>query len=405
MVKTFEGHADILSRTIFPGSAPREILERNTVFGFYSRFMSESVADAWAGELINKRGAATHFRRFLTQKDCQFIKKEQWYCPSCVEEDRKSWGFSTWRHIHQVHGLDLCPEHEVPLVARCGFCATPYDQGTHFRLPGDACRVCGSFTAAEGTTPSEGMRQLARHCGDVADGRLPWMRPAGWARWIRSFLASVGGSVDRATVVVEQELSRSWHQSMPLGLDRSTIEHELRLLGRASSALPRLAIFGATTRLGTFDTGVVAVNHDQLVLEATLSAHNLPVGLSSDLLRFKPLKSAASQARTSVKALRSALRDLPDGLKLKVTWSEGRGAGPVKQVAVQILDTARLRAKHRKKIEWALETWPSATRTMLWRKLPVPMMWLSKHDGEWLNATRPQKIVRGDDAFGIAKID
>ncbi|WP_291519756.1 TniQ family protein [Acidovorax sp.] len=404
MVKSFEGHAEILSRTIFPRLSPREVLERHTIFGFYSRFMSEPVADAWAGELISERGAAARVRRFLTQRDGHFFKQQQWYCQRCVEEDRTSWGYTTWRYIHQVHGLDLCPDHEFPLVAHCGVCANPYDQGTHFRLPGDACRVCGSFTAEQGATPTEGMRQLARHCGETADGRLTWMRPERWAQWIRAFLSSLGGDFDRAAVLVEQELHRSWNGSIPFGINKSTIEYELQLLGGASTALHRIAIFGATIRLAEFDSEIVTINEDQSVLEATLSSHNLPVGISSDLLQFKPLKRVASQARTSVKALRSALRELPEGLKLKVTWAEGRGAGPIEQSAVKNLDTARLRAKHRRKIKWALETWPDATRTTLWKKLPLPMMWLSKHDREWLDATRPQKIVRGDEAFGTTRI-
>lgn len=177
------------------------------------------------------------------------------------------------------------------------------------------------------------------------------------------------------------------------------------MLGGASTAVHRIAIFGATLRLAEFDSEMVTINHDQSILEATLSSHNLPVGISADLFQFKPLKRVAFQARTSVKSLRSALRELPEGLKLKVTWSEGRGAGPIEQSTVNNLDTTRLREKHRRKIKWALETWPGATRTTLWKKLPRPMMWLSKHDRKWLDATRPQKIVRGDEAFGANKVD
>lgn len=400
MAKTFEAHAEILSKTIFPGLTPREVLEQHTVFGFFSRCMNDQVADTWAAELASERSAAASVQRFLTLAKGQCIKREHWYCPKCVEEDRELLGYSTWRYIHQIYGLDLCPTHTVPLVAFCGNCAVPYDRGTHFRLPGDVCRHCGCIAPLEGAKPSRGMEELALHCGELANGTLPWLRPNGWAQWIRTFIASTGGDIQQAAEIVERELERSWQRPAPLGLDRATIQLELRLLGRSFNAVSRIAIYGATQRLGQTDSVVALIDEDQLRLEEQLSLHNLPVGLSSQLLEFRPLASTVSKVGTSVDALRSALRDLPDDLKLKVTSRRWRTA---EKTSSELFSVSELRAKYRRRIMSVLDTVPNATRTVLWKKQPVPMMWLTKHDRKWLDATRPQKILRGDAAFGASK--
>lgn len=36
-------------------------------------------------------------------------------CPTCVEEDTATYGFSYWRRTHQIRGLHWCPLHEQPI--------------------------------------------------------------------------------------------------------------------------------------------------------------------------------------------------------------------------------------------------------------------------------------------------
>lgn len=37
------------------------------------------------------------------------------YCPMCVKQDRRQWGEAYWHRVHQLVGIDLCPQHSVPL--------------------------------------------------------------------------------------------------------------------------------------------------------------------------------------------------------------------------------------------------------------------------------------------------
>jgi hypothetical protein len=43
------------------------------------------------------------------------IRRPDWFrfCPSCVEEDAKSFGESYWHRLHQIPGVETCPKHEV----------------------------------------------------------------------------------------------------------------------------------------------------------------------------------------------------------------------------------------------------------------------------------------------------
>lgn len=401
-VKTFESNAAVLTETIFPHLTPRQILENHTVFGFFSRLADEQVADRWAADLIGrKRPTAAGFKKHLWAVSGRYTRRERWCCLKCVAQDRGS-SVPTWRYIHQLAGLEVCPWHGEPLLGFCGNCKIPYDGGAHFRLPGDPCRGCGELVPAHSVAATIGRTELAFHCASVARGDLGVLRPLAWAGFVREGIQHLE-DLERASSLIADEMRASWGAKAPLGLTEAKIHKELLLLQGLSQALPRVAIYGSMRRLGCSEATTIVPCNDQVVLESTLARHGLPVGLSTALMLAKPLTAVAALAGISVAPLRAALRDLPDEQKVLVTAAERRRNVPAQLSSGRDLEFEQLRAKYREKVEWILKNSSPATRTLLWKKLPVPMMWLVKHDRQWLDAIRPAKILRSAPEFGAGK--
>lgn len=51
----------------------------------------------------------------------------QRFCEQCAQEDLKFWGYTYWRRLHNLPGLDWCLKHRVPLKRVRG--VAPFEQG------------------------------------------------------------------------------------------------------------------------------------------------------------------------------------------------------------------------------------------------------------------------------------
>ncbi len=400
--KGIESNAKILATTIFPLLSPRQILERHTIFGYFSRLLDERVADAWAVALIDLHGRAGNFRQYLPAQGMRLFKPEMWFCADCRQNDQRDFGFSTWRYIHQLHGLAWCPTHGRPLLAFCRNCKSHFDPVTSGRLPGEPCRRCGGLDPVAESSNSVGSSQLATDIASLIDGSLPILRPKNFAVFVRGFVAGVGG-VQPAIQAIQEELHKTWGTRQPFNLDANCIEAELRLLRDASYGLSRMVLYGALNRMAPAVQH--AVDSNSAVLDDCLAKHNLPLGLASGLQDFRLISELAPLTGVSASRIRAAIADLPESLQLKVTSANRRRIVPAELSAGRSLKEAQLRQKHRNKILWAISYLPSITRTLLWQRLPVPMMWLRKYDVAWLESILPQKIVRGTERFGASYLN
>ncbi|HJV87898.1 MAG TPA: TniQ family protein [Noviherbaspirillum sp.] len=61
------------------------------------------------------------------------LRKYAHFCPLCIEQDHAVLGFSYWRRIHQIPGIDRCDQHHIPLSF--------VTRNTAFDLPPDAWRA------------------------------------------------------------------------------------------------------------------------------------------------------------------------------------------------------------------------------------------------------------------------
>lgn len=128
-------NAGYISRTYFAGAlAPQELLRRHTLFGYIHLAYNKAEADALekllilgnANEPIVRAGGVQNLR----------------WCEYCADDESETYGFATWKVVHQIPLVRVCPVHGDPLLSRCRLCGTAIGALQYFRLPGDPCPKC-----------------------------------------------------------------------------------------------------------------------------------------------------------------------------------------------------------------------------------------------------------------------
>jgi TniQ len=88
-------------------------------------------------------------------------------CSICVSEDIEEHGFSYWRRVPQIVGVQYCPTHRVKITDRCADC------GAYLRshvLPASACFECGTSYQAEPIDQSDERALLEFRFADAVEG-------------------------------------------------------------------------------------------------------------------------------------------------------------------------------------------------------------------------------------------
>jgi Tn7-like transposition protein D/TniQ len=86
------------------------LVRRHTLFPFYAPFIpSERVEQI--REMM--RSGASNRAHAVAGINKSPIRRPDWlrFCPVCVERDRKRLGETYWRRIHQLPGVEVCPDH------------------------------------------------------------------------------------------------------------------------------------------------------------------------------------------------------------------------------------------------------------------------------------------------------
>ena len=83
----------------------KDVIIRNTLFPYYSRFSSFGKKTAMLEQLCRGETIViTSIRKFAA-------KSVPWYCPQCVAEDRSAYGEAYWHIEHQIPLMMLCSKH------------------------------------------------------------------------------------------------------------------------------------------------------------------------------------------------------------------------------------------------------------------------------------------------------
>lgn len=390
----FDGDAEALVSRAFPYLTPRQLIERHTLFGFYSPTLDPLTAERWAGELI--RGEKTAMSHLPLQEGGKLTDATSKYCPICVGEDIDQHGFGLWRLIHYVPGITHCPKHRIWLLDKCSSCGRAFTTPTSLALPGDRCQFCKARPRRRTTVdPRPGPVELAAHAELLGAGELQALRPDKWAGIVRHYVSDRGGA-DLAAESVVAELTVSWGLRNSPAERKVAIERELRLWGLPGNVVMRLVIFGSLLRQGYGDA--IASNLPGAVLdevEAQAARRCVPIGIVP--LLGAGLSRLEIKRLTGVPVTRTSL--LEDLLP-----KAHRRRAPVARVAHVVPDIFRIpkitsdeqrKTLYRKKILWALENWEDPSRTDLWRHLSDATHWLSRHDAQWMKNNLPPKIGHG----------
>ncbi|ALA60653.1 TnsD family Tn7-like transposition protein [Nitrospira moscoviensis] len=89
-----------------------DIIAKHTLLPFYVPFLSSGRV----GEIKRRmRGGSRKGIQLVLGYKHANVPKSHWlrYCPRCVAEDRERWGECYWHRIHQVPGVEVCPDHAV----------------------------------------------------------------------------------------------------------------------------------------------------------------------------------------------------------------------------------------------------------------------------------------------------
>ena len=88
------------------------LIDSHTLFPFYAPFLPPERAQLLRDQMTYGNGASFAARLGILTSG---IPPHKWlrYCPVCVESDRSQFGEAYWHRLHQVPGVEVCPEHAV----------------------------------------------------------------------------------------------------------------------------------------------------------------------------------------------------------------------------------------------------------------------------------------------------
>jgi hypothetical protein len=94
--------------------APGQLIERHTLFPYYAPFVSSECATH--ARTLMEEGGGRALLYALRARPVGVTHSATFHlCRACVEDDENSVGMPTWRRVHQLPGVAVCPTHGMPL--------------------------------------------------------------------------------------------------------------------------------------------------------------------------------------------------------------------------------------------------------------------------------------------------
>jgi hypothetical protein len=140
------------------------ILDKHTLLPFYAPFIAPDRFELVRGEMLGASGHV-YARMGLTACGVKWTKRLR-FCPECAREDRENFGETYWHRIHQVTGVEVCPQHEAFLEDSAAQCRQR--------------RYYGQLIAAETSVPVVATRRLC----SSSDEHSLLLRITRAARWL-----------------------------------------------------------------------------------------------------------------------------------------------------------------------------------------------------------------------------
>jgi hypothetical protein len=90
------------------------LIQDHTLYHYYRPFLPYNRAQMLYESMCGGNGQQIYWHTNLMNSQ---IPRRGWfrYCPSCVMEDRATYGECYWHRLHQIHGVLVCPKHHLML--------------------------------------------------------------------------------------------------------------------------------------------------------------------------------------------------------------------------------------------------------------------------------------------------
>lgn len=108
------GHLEELVANLppgYPGSLNR-FIDEHTLLPYYGPFQPVERLQQLRADMAGNYGPVIHRRAGLNSSRIAAPARLR-YCRQCVEQDRQKWGEGYWHRLHQVPGVELCPDHQL----------------------------------------------------------------------------------------------------------------------------------------------------------------------------------------------------------------------------------------------------------------------------------------------------
>lgn len=399
-----------MSREFFGGYlSPREILAKHTLFGYYSLGLSVKRASEWEASL--SRGDYARPTRYIRNAGAAIVSESLRWCPVCAQDDIEVHGYATWKVVHQLPCISVCPSHGNVLLSRCEYCDHPNDDGRVVRLPSEPCSQCGRLqfnTVFKSARPA--VVDFARLCGHSVDTQDSVFRPEHWVHLMRVAQMHLG-SPQKVLEVVRTKLLDLWGVG-----SLEEIGSELRISCRSNFLVQ--VIHGHLTAsplaiqmlvLQVLEAEFPEIRTQaECVVEAQSLDVAMALGDSSAKDERAHIHSARqfgvcdqlAMARSEFSKLARVADDLgisrQHALKLanrieSAVRSDKESGAPSLDASVSRREKKEnmRREKYRSQVQGVLVMEPTINRTGMWHRCKTAVLWLSKHDRAWLDRAVP----------------
>ncbi|WP_354142432.1 TniQ family protein [Brevibacillus brevis] len=145
------GHVETTNHILWPnrlyyfseklGIDPMVILVENTIFPYFSKFLTEEKIGKLKNAMLfgdNKANPSS----IVAQNQDKLSQIRLMLCPMCAQEDFSKYGEPYWHRSHHLPGTRVCYKHNVFLVSECPTCKVPLSTTSNkgLKLPSFFCK-------------------------------------------------------------------------------------------------------------------------------------------------------------------------------------------------------------------------------------------------------------------------
>jgi len=95
---------------------PDYFIQHHTLYPFYSQFLVPVEAELLRQVMIQQKNTSIPMTAKVSLDVDTAHQSHLKFCPKCFDQESEELGEAYWHRTHQIPGIVLCPDHEVPLL-------------------------------------------------------------------------------------------------------------------------------------------------------------------------------------------------------------------------------------------------------------------------------------------------